>query len=116
MLPMPLPYMHGAVMLPRPLTSRTSGPPHACGRFVRTPRTPPAYGLVCDQLPKSELTPAQEIEFLGFTVNSAKMELKLPGEKIKKIRPEVNEVFQSQQLPGMPASLLNAPLLPEKNS
>ena len=34
--------------------------------------------------PKSELTPTQEIDFLGFTVNSTKMELKLPGEKIRK--------------------------------
>ena len=33
---------------------------------------------VCD---KSELDPLQEIEFLGFTVNSKTMELKLPGEK-----------------------------------
>ena len=35
--------------------------------------------------PKLEFTPTQEIEFLGFTVNSSIMELKLPGEKIKKI-------------------------------
>ena len=31
--------------IPRPLTARTSGPPPACGWFVRIPRTPPAYGL-----------------------------------------------------------------------
>ena len=34
--------------------------------------------------PKSELTPNQEIEYLGFIVNSTAMELKLPGQKIKK--------------------------------
>lgn len=33
--------------------------------------------------PKSQLS-TQEIDFLGFIVNSTAMELKLPGEKIKK--------------------------------
>ena len=36
--------------------------------------------------PKSQTTPSQEIDFLGFLVNSVNMDLKLPGEKIKKIR------------------------------
>ena len=44
---------------------------------------------------KSELTPTQEIKFLGFTVNSTKLELRLPGEKIKKIRAEAGKVLQS---------------------
>ena len=44
--------------------------------------------------PKSELDPSQEIEFLGFTVNSKTMELKVPGEKIKKIRAEAGKVLQ----------------------
>ena len=43
--------------------------------------------------PKSEFTPTQEIEFLGFTVNSSTMELKLPGE-IKKIRTEAGKILQ----------------------
>ena len=34
--------------------------------------------------PKSVMTPSQEIDFLGFTVNSTTMEIKLPGEKIKR--------------------------------
>ena len=34
--------------------------------------------------PKSLLTPTQEIDFLGFTINSVTMEIKLPSEKIKK--------------------------------
>ena len=34
------------------------------------------------------LTPCQQMEFLEMTVNSQSMVLKLPGEKIKKIRAE----------------------------
>ena len=34
--------------------------------------------------PKAELMPTQEIEFLGFSINSTAMELKLSGEKRKK--------------------------------
>jgi len=37
---------------------------------------------------KSILGPSQEIEFLGMIVNSISMDLKLPGEKIRKIRQE----------------------------
>ena len=48
--------------------------------------------------PKSELTTTQEIEFLGFSVNSTKMELKLPREKIKKIRSEAVRSFKLTQL------------------
>ena len=36
--------------------------------------------------PKSKLMPTQEIKFLGFSINSTAMELKLPDEKIKKIK------------------------------
>ena len=36
--------------------------------------------------PKSKLLPTQEIEFLGFSINSTAMELKLPGKKIKKVK------------------------------
>ena len=35
---------------------------------------------------KSILNPAQEIEFLGLTVNSAKMTLSLPEQRIKRIQ------------------------------
>ena len=54
--------------------------------------------------PKSVLTPTQEIEFLGFTVNSTKMELKLPGEKIKKIRAETGKVLQSPTVSALALS------------
>ena len=47
--------------------------------------------------PKSELDSPQDVEFLGFAVNSNTMELKLPGEKINMIRAdELN--FTVQQL------------------
>ena len=39
-----------------------------------------------DQPLQIRAEPHQEREFLGFTLNSTKMELKLPREKIKKIR------------------------------
>ena len=38
--------------------------------------------------PKSILNPSKKIEFLGFIVDSTTMEIKLPGEKIKKMRTE----------------------------
>ncbi len=37
--------------------------------------------------PRSLLTPTQEIEFLGFSVNTVSMEIKLPGEKITDQKP-----------------------------
>ncbi len=43
--------------------------------------------------PKSLLTPTQEIEFLGFTVNTVNME---PREKIKKIRTETKRLQEMQ--------------------
>ena len=51
--------------------------------------------------PKSELTPTLEIEFLGFTVNSIEMELKLPGEKVKKIKSETGNALQSHTLSAL---------------
>ena len=51
--------------------------------------------------PKSQLIPTQEIEFLGFVVNSTTMELKLPGEKVKKIRSETGKVLQSQTITAL---------------
>ena len=56
--------------------------------------------------PKSELDPSQEIEFLGFTVNSKRIELKLPGEKIKKIRAEAGRVLQSDTVSALTLSRL----------
>ena len=42
---------------------------------------------------KSVLTPCQQIEFLGMTVDSQSMVLKLPGEKIRKIRAEARHLL-----------------------
>ena len=56
--------------------------------------------------PKSELTPTQEIEFLGFTVNSTTMELRLSGEKIKRIRTEAGRLLQSNSVSALGLSRL----------
>lgn len=48
--------------------------------------------------PKSQLQPTQEIEFLGFMINSQTMELKLPGEKLKKIRAEARKMIDQPQV------------------
>ena len=56
--------------------------------------------------PKSQLTLTQEIEFLGFVVNSTTMELKLPGEKIKKIKSETGKALQSQTVTALMLSRL----------
>jgi len=61
---------------------------------------------------KSILTPAQEIEFLGMTINSVTMDLKLPGEKIKKIRQEVHRLISLQQ----PSAQLLSQLLGKLNA
>ena len=55
-------------------------------------------GLVINY-PKSELSPTQAIEFLGFVVNSTKMELKLPGEKI--IKNEAGKILQSHTVSAL---------------
>ena len=44
---------------------------------------------------KSLLDPSQEIEFLGMVVSSRSMDLKLPGEKIKKIRLEARNILDT---------------------
>ena len=56
--------------------------------------------------PKSQLNPSQEIEFLGFTINSATMGLRLPGEKIKKMRSETDKVLQTQSVTALMLSRL----------
>ena len=43
--------------------------------------------------PKSVITPTQNLEFLGFAINSSKMEIKLPGEKIQKIKQETRKLL-----------------------
>ena len=46
--------------------------------------------------PKSLLTPTQEIQFLGFIINTPKMEIRLPGEKIKQIRQDTRRLLDTQ--------------------
>ena len=47
---------------------------------------------------KSVLTPCQQMEFLGMTVDSQSMALKLPGEKIKKIRAEAQHLLANPSI------------------
>ena len=49
-------------------------------------------GLVVNH-PKSQTIPSQVIESLGFSINSRLMEIKLPGDKIKKIRGEARRLL-----------------------
>ena len=43
--------------------------------------------------PKLVLTPTQDLEFLGFTIDSSKLEIRLPGEKIKKVKQEAKKLL-----------------------
>ena len=52
-------------------------------------------GFIINQK-KSVLTPAQTIEFLGLTVDSLAMELRLPLIKIKQIRAEARKIAQAK--------------------
>ena len=45
--------------------------------------------------PKSLLSPTQEIEILGFIVNSVAMEIKVPGNKIKQVRSEAKKLLEA---------------------
>ncbi len=42
---------------------------------------------------KSELTPSQQIEFLGFLIDSVALSLQLPGEKLRKIRKQCQKLL-----------------------
>ena len=55
---------------------------------------------------KSQLTPTQEIEFLGFVITSNSVELKLPGEKIKKIRAETRRLANQTEPKALALSRL----------
>ena len=48
-------------------------------------------GFIINQK-KSVLTPAQTMDFLGLTVDTVLMQLRLPGEKMKKIRAEARKL------------------------
>ena len=45
-------------------------------------------------VPKSIMTPTQDIEYLGLLVNSKTLQLRLPGEKLHHIRVELNQILQ----------------------
>ena len=49
---------------------------------------------------KSILEPAQVMEFLGFSVDTIQMELKLPVDKIKKIRVESRSMLREERVSG----------------
>ncbi len=48
---------------------------------------------------KSIMTPGQVMEFLGMTVDSTKMELRLPAKKLKDIRAEARKLAQQREIP-----------------
>ena len=56
--------------------------------------------------PKSLTDPSQEIDILGFTVNSVQMEINLPGKKIKKIRAETRKLQELKPLTALTLSHL----------
>ena len=47
---------------------------------------------------KCQLTPVQEIEFLGFVINSVTLSLKLPGEKLRKIRKRCQQLLDQETI------------------
>jgi len=61
---------------------------------------------------KSILSSTQEIEFLGMIVNSLSMDLKLPGDKIRKIRQEAHRLLHLKQ----PSAQLLSQLLGKLNA
>lgn len=54
--------------------------------------------------PKSQLQPTQTIEFLGFMVDSQKMELRLPGQKIRNIRADTNKLRTAETVTALDLS------------
>ena len=56
--------------------------------------------------PKSLLDPTQEIDFLGFMINSETMEIKMPGEKIKHIRLEAKKLQEKDSCQAIALSRL----------
>ena len=49
-------------------------------------------------VPKSIMTPTQEIEYLGLLVNSTTLHPRFPGEKLHHIRMEVNQILQKSHV------------------
>ena len=55
---------------------------------------------------KTILEPSQNMEFLGFTVDTRRMELSLPAEKLKKIWAESRKLMAAEQVTGRTLSRL----------
>ena len=49
---------------------------------------------------KTALEPSQSLVFLGFTVDTTKMELSLPPEKLKNIRAEAQNLLGAEPIPA----------------
>jgi hypothetical protein len=47
---------------------------------------------------KSQLVPSQQIEFLGFLIDSVTMSLQLPGEKLRKTRKQCRQLLNLEQI------------------
>ena len=47
--------------------------------------------------PKSHLTPSQEMEYLGFLIDSTQKELRLPKAKLDQIRTEASQILTSKE-------------------
>jgi hypothetical protein len=55
---------------------------------------------------KSILDPTQEIEFLGFVINSKTLELSLPQRKIKQIKTDIKQLVKQTSVPARKLSQL----------
>ena len=56
-----------------------------------------ALGFIVNQ-EKSHLIPVQELEFLGLSMDSQSLQLKLPSEKIRQIHKEVAQLLKRESL------------------
>ena len=62
-----------------------------------------ALGFIINK-EKSVLSPAQKLEFLGLVVDSLRLQLKLPSEKMKQIRKEAGQL-QRRETDSSPSFL-----------
>ena len=58
-----------------------------------------ALGFVVNY-PKSIIQPCQELQFLGFSINSADMNIRVPKEKLKKLHAMVREILEAPTTSG----------------
>ena len=50
--------------------------------------------------PKSTLEPCQELQFLGFSINSVEMTIRVPQTKLEKMREQVKSLLKAPTLSG----------------